>query len=193
MAVSKAEASSPGMMRIVVDLPAPFRPGKPVTRPGPDREAGVLQRVTGLTAWAPGSARSRQLCRSGRRRPGPADPADAQVCDAPGQRDTDAHRPRPLRQVAHRVGPSEVGQAEDREGSSWHQADGNGQPVGNALSSDTVRKTISSQVTRPTVALTARLPGLTCIARSRHPEARALWERPPPRPSRRVAAETPTE
>src|SRR5260370_19927782 len=42
MAVSKAGASSLGMMRIVVDLPAPFGPEKPVTRP--DREAEVPQR-----------------------------------------------------------------------------------------------------------------------------------------------------
>jgi len=34
MAVPNAGAPSPGMIRIVVNWPAPFGPGKPVTRPG---------------------------------------------------------------------------------------------------------------------------------------------------------------
>jgi hypothetical protein len=50
MAVSEAGASSPGMMRIVVDLPAPFGPGKPVTRPGWTVKLRSSSAVTGLNS-----------------------------------------------------------------------------------------------------------------------------------------------
>ena len=52
MAVSKAGASIRGMMRTVVDLPAPFGTGKPVTRPGQTVKLRSSSAVTGLDRLA---------------------------------------------------------------------------------------------------------------------------------------------